>query len=177
MSISLSNISIRTTLKPGDLGYIIYLHGKLYKEEYNYGIEFEAFVAQGLSEFYSKYNPERDRVWICEHEEKIVGFLLLTDRGDSAQLRYFLITPEYRGIGLGNKLMNLFFDFVKQCSYNSSYLWTTSDLHEAAHLYKKFGFKLTEEKKSSAFFGKEVTEQRYDWTTNVKRENKIIMGD
>ena len=159
--IKLADIFIRTELNPGDIGYIIYLHGHLYKKEYNYGIEFETYVAKGLAEFYEQYNKEKDCAWICEYENKIVGFLLLMHRGEVAQLRYFLLAPEVRGIGLGNKLMNLFMDFLKNKNYQSAYLWTTNELPASAHLYKKFGFKLSEEKPSHAF-GKAVTEQRYD---------------
>jgi GNAT superfamily N-acetyltransferase len=91
----------------------------------------------------------------------MIGFLLLMDRGDAAQLRYFLIDPEYRGIGLGTKLMNLYMDFLRGCGCKKSYLWTTHELHTAISLYQKFGFKLTEEKASTTF-GKPLTEQRYD---------------
>ena len=93
----------------------------------------------------------------------MIVFLLLMDRGEAAQLRYFLIEPEYRGIGLGSKLMDLYMDFLRECGYKRSYLWTTSELHSAISLYKRFGFQLTEEKESTAF-GKLVTEQRYDLT-------------
>ena len=117
--INLYDISIRTELRSGDIGYIIYLHGKIYKIEYNYGIQFETYVAEGLIEFYNKYNPEKNRAWICEHNNKIIGFLLLMNRGKAAQLRYFLIKKEYRGIGLGNKLINLFLEFLKECKYES----------------------------------------------------------
>ena len=174
-NISLEDISIRTELRPGDIGYAIFLHGALYSREYNYELQFESYVAKGLCEFYEKYNPARNRVWVCEHkrsnpadkrsspvdENKMVGFLLLMDRGESAQLRYFLIEPEYRGIGLGSKLMNLYMDFLHKCGYRQSYLWTTHELHIAIALYKRFGFQLTEEKESTAF-GKPLTEQRYD---------------
>ena len=159
--IKLSDISIRTELKPGDIGYVTYMHGYLYKKEYNYGIEFETYVAAGLAEFYRQYDEKKDRVWICEHKNKIVGFLLLMHRGEGAQLRYFILEPEYRGIGLGNKLMNLFMAYLKERNYRSSYLLTTDELPASAHLYKKFGFKLTEEKASNAF-GKPVMQQRYD---------------
>jgi len=160
-NISLEDISIRTELRPGDIGYAIFLHGALYSREYNYELQFESYVAKGLCEFYEKYNPARNRVWVCEYENKIIGFLLLMDRGDAAQLRYFLIEPEYRGIGLGSKLMNLYMDFLHKCGYRQSYLWTTHELHIAIDLYKRFGFQLTEEKESTAF-GKPLTEQRYD---------------
>jgi peptidyl-dipeptidase Dcp len=159
--VMLENISIRTELRPGDMGYVIYMHGKLYKKEYNYEIQFENYVAKGLCEFYEKYKPERNRVWVCEHDSRIIGFLLLMDRGKAAQLRYFLIEPEYRGIGLGSKLMGLYMDYLQECGYKESYLWTTHELNTAAFLYKRIGFKLTEEKESTAF-GKPLKEQRYD---------------
>ena len=159
--LSLNDISIRTELQPGDMGYVIYLHGLLYSKEYNFGIQFEDYVAKGLIEFKEQYDPKRSRVWVCEDNSKMTGFLLLMDRGEAAQLRYFLIDHEYRGIGLGYHLMNLYMDFLRECNYKSSYLWTTSELHTALSLYQRFGFQLTEEKESTSF-GKLVTEQRYD---------------
>lgn len=162
MDHKLNEISIRTDIRPGDLGYVMYRHGKLYGEENNYGVAFETYVGSGLYEFYKNYNPELDRVWICEQGDKIVGFLLLMHRENNrAQLRYFYFEPECRGLGLGNKLMQLFVDFAKACNYEVAYLWTTNELPTAHHLYKKFGFKLTEERPSNDF-GKSVVEQRYD---------------
>jgi peptidyl-dipeptidase Dcp len=163
--LTVEDIQIRTELRPGDLGFVIYRHGKLYEEEYDYGIAFETYVALGAYEFYKNYDPSKDCVWICEHDGNIVGFLLLMHReNDVAQLRYFYLEPAYRGIGLGKKLMNLYMDFLKEKGYRSSYLWTTHELYSAASLYKRHGFRLTEEKESSAF-GKALKEQRYDLET------------
>lgn len=158
---ALDSISIRTELRPGDIGYVTYMHGELYHKEYGYGLQFEKYVAKGLCEFYENYIPERNRIWACEHNDRMIGFLLLMDRGSAAQLRYFLIEPEYRGIGLGAKLLDLYMEFLNQCGYKSSYLWTTHELDTAAFLYKRLGFKLTEEKESTSF-GKTLREQRYD---------------
>jgi peptidyl-dipeptidase Dcp len=164
MPVHLQDITIRTNITPGDLGYIIHLHGKLYKQEYDYGTAFEMYVAKGLSEFYNGYDEKLDTVWICEHQNKIMGFLLLVHReNNTAQLRYFLILPEYRGIGLGRKLMELYMDFLHQRGYASCYLWTTNEQDRAASIYKKYGFTLTEEFESTAF-GKLLKEQRYDLT-------------
>ena len=92
--VRLNDINIRNQLHPGDIGYVIYLHGILYKTEYNYGIEFESYVAKGLLEFMENYNPARDRVWICEYADQLIGFLLAMHRGDnSAQLRFFILRP------------------------------------------------------------------------------------
>jgi peptidyl-dipeptidase Dcp len=160
-NISLDDIAIRCELKSGDLGYITYLHGLLYKSEFGYGIPFEAYVAKSLGEFYEDYDPSKDRVWICEHDGNIVGSLFLRHDGDAAQLRYFLINPDYRGLGLGKKLMDLYMDYLQASGYSSSYLWTTHELSAAASLYKRHGFALVEEKPSSKF-GKQVKMQKYE---------------
>ena len=161
-ALHLNDIHIRTTLQPGDIGYVIYLHGWLYSREYNYGIAFESYVAEGLAEFYHQYDPAKDRVWVCEHREKIVGFLLLMHRSEAAQLRYFILHPDYRGIGLGKRLLELYMEFLHEAGYTSSYLWTTSELPAAASLYKRHGFILVEERPATVPFDKPVIEQRYE---------------
>ncbi|MEQ8423365.1 MAG: GNAT family N-acetyltransferase [Cyclobacteriaceae bacterium] len=159
--VQLSDIIIRNELKPGDMGYVIYMHGHLYHKEYNFGTSFESYVSDGLVEFYRQYDPATNRVWVCEHNNKLIGFLVLMNRGAAAQLRYFILDPEYRGIGLGKKLMQLYMDFLKSCGYKKSYLWTTEELHPAISLYTRHGFKLTTTKDTDAF-GKPLTEHRYD---------------
>ena len=54
--IALEDVSIRTELQPGDMGYVTYMHGSLYSKEYGYTLPFENYVAKGLSEFYEQYD-------------------------------------------------------------------------------------------------------------------------
>ncbi|MES2113039.1 MAG: GNAT family N-acetyltransferase [Bacteroidota bacterium] len=162
MNVNIDDITIRTELRPGDIGYITWMHGDIYSRENGFGISFEAYVAKGLYEFYKDYDIELDRVWVAEHGSRIVGFLLLMHReNNAAQLRYFLFDPDYRGIGLGKKLVGLFMDFLKAKGYRSCYLWTTDEQDAAAAIYKKLGFILTDEVESTAF-GKPLKEHRYE---------------
>ncbi|MCB0491627.1 MAG: GNAT family N-acetyltransferase [Cyclobacteriaceae bacterium] len=161
----LKDIHIRTTIEPGDLGYVTYMHGYLYHKEHNFGHVFEAYVAEGLLEFYNQYDPASNRAWVCEHNNKIIGFLVLMNRGEAAQLRYFIIDPEYRGIGLGKKLMGLYMEFMKTCGYKKSYLWTTKGLDPAISLYTRHGFVLNEERDTD-IFGKPSIEHRYNLLVN-----------
>lgn len=139
------------------------LHGVVYSQEYSYGVSFEAYVAKGLAEYYITYDENLDRCWIAEKDGKVAGFIFLQHREEGcAQLRYFLILPEYRGQGLGKQLTSLFMEFLVERKYQTAYLWTTSELHTAAHCYKSMGFKLVEEVPSEVVFGKKVVEQKYE---------------
>ena len=86
LSPTLESISIRTELQPGDLGRITAMHADLYTREYQFGSQFETYVAKGLSEFYENYNPARSRVWLCDHEDRMVGSLVLMDCSRFTQL-------------------------------------------------------------------------------------------
>jgi peptidyl-dipeptidase Dcp len=154
-------ITIRTQLQPGDLGYIAYLHGLVYARECGYGLSFESYVLEGLGEFGHAYDSLRDRVWVCEDGASMVGFLVGVNRGEALQLRYFILLPEYRGLGLGKRLMDLFMDHLRVCGYRKSYLWTTNEQHSAISLYTRYGFRLTEEKESLSF-DKPLIERKYE---------------
>lgn len=158
--VSLEDIQIRNHLIPGDIGFIIQSHGELYEKEYHFSNLFEKYVTESLLEFINLPKPNRNKVWLCEHNHNRMGFISLMDRGEAAQLRYFFIYPEYRGVGLGGKLMRLFMQELKKHDFNSCYLWTTNELDAATFLYRKHGFKLEEEVPSSGF-GKELKEVKY----------------
>ena len=135
--VTLEEIKIRTDFKPGDIGFMTYMHGV----HYGFGIYFEIYVAQTLSSFYKNLDKTKERVWIAEHDDKIIGSLALKNTNGEAQLRYFLINPDYRGLGLGGKMLDLFMDFMKACGYRSSFLLTEEQLKTAAYLYEKYGYR------------------------------------
>lgn len=158
---ALSDITVRNSLAPGDLGNIAAIHGELYARECGYGLNFEAYVLKGLGEFAQQYDATGDKVWICEYEGRLVGCLVAQHRTNALQLRYFIFLPEYRGIGLGKKLMTEFIAFVKSSGHRHVYLWTTDEQESAVALYEKYGFILTEEKQSDTFH-KTLTERKYE---------------
>jgi len=153
---------IRHHLKPGDIGYLTYLHGISYAKEYGYDPTFEAYVAHGLAEFVQSFSPDRDRIWMAETSGQIIGSIAIIGHSKlGAQLRWFLVHPDYRGLGLGRELAKEALLFCRGHGYKTIFLWTTSELSVARHLYTSIGFRKTEEQ-THAIWGKEVTEERYD---------------
>ncbi len=153
---------IRHSIDPGDIGYLVYLHGIAYAKECGYNQTFEAYVASGLSEFVQSFRPDRDRIWLVETEGRIVGSIAIVEHSKvGAQLRWFLVHPDYRGLGIGKELLKEALRFCKESEYKTIFLWTTSELTEAAHLYTRFGFSKSAEK-THEIWGKQVTQERYD---------------
>ena len=154
-------IKIRNDLKPGDVGYLTYLHGTLYAKECGWDHTFEAYVAGPLAEFAKSHN-ERERIWIVEKDGMVAGSIAIVEASDSvAQLRLFLLHPSLRGHGIGRILMNEAISFCKESNYSQVFLWTASALIAAAKLYGSVGFQLAEEN-TRELWGAVVTEQRYD---------------
>jgi len=153
---------IRHHIKPGDIGYLTHLHGILYAKEYGYDQTFEAYVAGGLAEFVQAFSPDKDRIWLAETNGQIIGSIAIVGHSKvDAQIRWFLVHPDYRGLGIGKELLKEALQFCKERKYKTIFLWTTSELIEAGHLYTRFGFLKTEEK-AHEIWGKRVTEERYD---------------
>jgi len=156
-----ANINIRNNPRPGDIGYLTYLHGVLYADEYGWDHTFEAYVAGPLAEF-AKSHTGRDRIWIIEMDGIVSGSIAIVEASTTeAQLRWFLLHPTLRGKGIGRRLMEAAVHFCRASGYSKICLWTTSNLTAAASLYESFGFHITEEATHEAW-GAVVTEQQYE---------------
>lgn len=164
-SINPEEITVRTDIHAGDIGYITYMHGWIYQEEYGYSHAFEMYVADSFVQFLQNYNPERDRLWCAEYHGNIVGSIGIVGHGEKAQLRWFLTDPHYRDIGLGKKLLQQAIEFAKEKKYSLIYLDTTSDLEKAISLYQRAGFYETNVKPNDTW-RRGLTELEYEMKLN-----------
>jgi len=157
-------MEIRTHIKPGDVGYITYLHGTLYAAEYGLDHTFEGYVAAGLGQFAETYDSKKDYFAVAELDERIVGAIAIVGQPDqTAQVRWFLVHPDARGHGLGRRLLKEAIGFCRQRKFKSVFLWTISELKTAAHLYRNAGFKLVDQN-THEIWGAMRTEERYELT-------------
>lgn len=155
-------ITIRTGLKPGDIGYIICLHGTLYAQEYDLDRTFEGDVAIRMGEFAKIYDSRKDYFAVAELDGKIVGSIVINGLSDDkAQLRWFLVHPDARGRGLGRQLIESAIAFCRERGFKKVTLWTISELKAAAHVYRQTGFVVTREE-THEIWGAPRTEQEYE---------------
>ena len=158
-------VTLRTELKPGDIGWVVYTHGMVYSREQGFDHTFEAYVAGPLAELVCHFSS-RNQIWIAEQGKRVVGCIAIVEASpQTAQLRWFLVEPTARGNGLGKKLLQEAIAFGKRCDYESIVLWTVSQLTTAAHLYLSAGFKKIEEI-PGRHWGVDGIEEKYVLTLN-----------
>lgn len=161
-----NSISLRHDLRPGDVGYITYLHGILYAPQQGWDHTFDSYVAIPLAEFAKRRN-HRERIWIVERAGQIAGSVAIIEFShEEAQLRWLLLRPDLRGQGLGRRLVQEAVDFVREAGYSSIFLWTVDSLPAAARLYKSAGFR-EREKVTHELWAKQVTEVKYDMDLTI----------
>ncbi|WP_090607327.1 bifunctional helix-turn-helix transcriptional regulator/GNAT family N-acetyltransferase [Parapedobacter koreensis] len=155
-------VVFRDELCPGDIGYLIYLHGKLYAQESGYSQSFEGYVIKTFQEFLEQYDPDKNKIWLAVYRGEIVGCIAIVERPhNEAQLRWFLVHPIFRGTGIGRKLLEMALAYCRSKQYNRVYLLTTDVQQRAIAMYKRVGFQPTAAVEVEQW-GKVLYEERYD---------------
>lgn len=150
-----------------DIDYMIARQISMYDIEYGFSSEaWKVYIADGVQHLIEQFDPERDCVYILEANGVVSGCIAITDiEGRTAQLRFFFIEPTLRGLGAGNKLINMAISFCKEKQYKRVFLWTFSKLAAARHLYSKNGFQMTDTHENCEW-GEPVLEERWDLNLN-----------
>lgn len=148
------------TLRPGDAGWIICTHGALYAKDEGYDQSFEAFVARILADCLDRADP-REAVWIAEAGGQRLGTISCMREDDhTARLRLFILVPQARGMGLGQRLHDTCIGFARDLGYRRMVLWTHESHVAACALYARNGWRLVRSVPAQAY-GQNVVDQ--DW--------------
>lgn len=126
------------------LGYAV--HGP------RFGESFADFVAETVAEGELDV-ANKSRVWFAEARDATVGCAAIIDRGDQAQLRWVVLCPEARGLGLGRRLVALALDHAQSNGFADVFLETTDGLDESMGLYEALGFKVVSDAPSDLWHG------------------------
>ena len=156
------NIKIRP-FQEQDIAYVIDRQLSLYESERQFTTEiWKNYLTQGVIALVERFDPEKDCMLILECDGNASGCIAITHTENRvAQLRYFFLEPELRGLGAGTKLLNAALEFCRQKNYSRVFLWTVSAQESARILYKNAGFAITETSENENW-GTPVVEERWD---------------
>lgn len=146
-----------------DITYVIDRQLSLYESERQFTTEiWKNYLTQGVLSLVEKFDPTKDCMLILECNDSPSGCIAITHTEDNiAQLRYFFLEPELRGLGAGTALLNAALDFCREKKYSHVFLWTVSAQESARILYKKAGFAITETSKNESW-GSPVLEEKWE---------------
>jgi ribosomal protein S18 acetylase RimI-like enzyme len=156
--------TIRRELRPGDLGAIVAHHGRVYEEEYGVDSTFEGHVAATVAEAGKRGFPSpREAILLVDLEGEHAGSIALTDEGNGeAAIRWFVLSPEVRGQGLGRRLLDEMLATAAEVGYTQAFLETFSELEAAAHLYREHGFEVVSADVGPRWGRERISYQRYE---------------
>jgi len=149
---------------PGVVGKIIEAHAVYYHENWGFDVTFETQVGRELSEFVSKFDQNRDGLWVAIQTDKFAGALAIDGRHaftEGVRLRWFIVLPQFQKGGIGKALIGKAVAFCKQKRFPKVYLWTFKGLESARRVYEAANFRLCEE--NDVFqWGRNIREQKYE---------------
>ncbi len=96
------------------------------------GLYFDKLLAQ--------VGPER--LWVAEFEEKVVGLTGLILNGQEAEVEPLIITPIYRGKGIGRALLNYAIEQAKKLDVRYLSVRPVARNEEAIAFFYQSGFRL-----------------------------------
>lgn len=110
---------------------------------------FEAYVCNTFYEFGKDYHPDVDKFWLAETGGRMVGSIAVISRtGNRAQMRWFIVDPDFRQQHLGGYLFNQAMEYCRAMKFDEVYLYTTIEQKTALSMYEKAGFNLDCEEES-----------------------------
>jgi DNA-binding MarR family transcriptional regulator/N-acetylglutamate synthase-like GNAT family acetyltransferase len=148
--------------QPGDLGWVVQLHGAFYAAEYGWDESFEALTAEIVAKFVQNFDAKRERCWIAERDGANLGCVFLVKKSNQvAKLRLLLVDPSAHGLGIGKRLVGECIRFAREAGYRKMTLWTQSNLVAARGIYKNAGFRLVKQWPVTQF-GHKMTSETWD---------------
>ncbi len=147
--------------RPGDLGWVIWQHGAVYADEYQFDASFEALVARIVADYAERHDPRREAAWIAEVNGEPAGCVFCVRKSDTTgQLRLLLVDPAARGLGIGARLVDECISFARRAGYDDLVLWTQDILTEARRCYQQAGFVLVRAGRHHSF-GHDLTDETW----------------
>ncbi|MFD5269258.1 GNAT family N-acetyltransferase [Streptomyces sp. NPDC058335] len=167
-----SRVLVRRADRPGDLGWVVMIHGEVYDRQFGWNAEFEALVARIVADYAGGHDPAREAAWIAEVDGERAGcvFLVADDEPGVARLRILLVTEAARGLGLGTRLVEECLAFARAAGYRSVTLWTNDVLVSARRIYRNVGFTLVDEEPHHSF-GHDLVGQNWVLDLGAGRED------
>ena len=148
------DVRLRSDWRPGDSRLIVDLHRRGYAGEGpRFAAGFADYVDLTVAEAGLGAAGNASRVWFAERGADVLGCAAMIDRGTRGQLRWVVLVPEARGLGLGKALFAAAMDHAGAQGWAEVYLETTDGLAASMQMYLANGFAVTSDTEEELWDG------------------------
>ncbi|MEL6794243.1 MAG: GNAT family N-acetyltransferase [Pseudomonadota bacterium] len=151
--------------RPGDLGWLIGLHGRWYAANKGFSLQFEWTVARIVADVAPRLAPPLVTMLVARDGDGPLATLTAdgedVDEAGRGHIRIVIAEPRAQGRGLGHRLLAMGLANLRAASLPGAYLDTFARLDAARAVYEKAGFRLVREEMGGTW-GTPVAEQRFE---------------
>ncbi len=90
-------------------------------------------------------------IFYAKYQNEIVGTVALMNEPEGYELSKMAVSPKYRGLKIGQKMMDHCIEFAKNKNWNKLLLYSNKKLENAIYIYRKYGFMEVELEKDSPY--------------------------
>ncbi len=113
---------------------------KEYAQAIGTDLEYQGFAAE-LGALPAPYVAPLGALFIAYVDSEVAGCAALRPLGDGAgEMKRLYVRPDYRGVGLGDRLVNAVIEAARQAQLQHLRLDTLPSMTPAQGLYRKLGF-------------------------------------
>ena len=138
---------------PGDIGWVISMHGNIYAQDFQLEPQFEIDIARKIVLFFDEAN-DFDLFLIPLVNGHRAGSIAVSKASEkTAFVNFVLVVHEFRGQGVATSMMHEVINHARYHHFSTLRLETYSCLENARKLYKKLGFNLVKRNKNVRKYG------------------------
>jgi len=150
---------------PGDIGWLISAHGRIYAQQYGFDRNFELDIARKVL-FFIEREDAFARLLIASAGRERIGSIAVSRKPDgTAFINFLLVVGQYRGHGIAGRLLAQVISHTQAHGIGIIGLETYSILTAARKLYERVGFRLCDSRKEVKKYGR-VFDQEF-WSLNL----------
>jgi GNAT superfamily N-acetyltransferase len=142
-------------LSDNDLESVVNLIADIVANEFNIQLKLDGFDSDLLN-LHQHYNKDNGGCfWVAKKVDnndnnnnsnsnnQIVGTAAIRNLRQpvsTCELKRMFVSKRYRGLGIGQMMLDVVLDYAKKSGYSNMYLYSSKDLQAARKLYLKNGF-------------------------------------
>jgi GNAT superfamily N-acetyltransferase len=150
------DIRLRSDWRAGDRDLIVDLHRRGYAGEGpRFAGGFADYVGVTVDEASLGAPGNASRVWFAERGADVLGCAAMIDRGTRGQLRWVVLVPEARGLGLGKALFAAAMEHAAAQGWPEVYLETSGGLPTSMQMYLANGFTIVSDAEEELWNGRD----------------------